>query len=161
MAVELTIATPTDLEEWESPSVSLQEAAERLGLTESEVLLRVFRGSLPSHLDGHGGRRVPLAALDAIREAEATAQAPPELAPLIAQVEALEQQLRDARRRIAALEEGGPAAPPSPDDRLASVLGELRAAQSRIAALESRIESSHPPWLRHWEACCRLLRLTT
>ena len=46
-----------------SPTVTLGEAAEMLGITEAAVLMRIFRRSLPSQVDSHGTRHVPRDAL--------------------------------------------------------------------------------------------------
>ena len=149
MAVEmhLEIAAPDEPEEWES-AVSLQEAAQRLGLTESEVLLRVFRGSLPSVPGDDGGRRVPLAALDALAPAadfersDDVVRIAGELARMTAKIEALDRRLRDAYARIAELESREPPSSPVEDDRLDTIAGELRAARARIGVLESERGSS-------------------
>jgi hypothetical protein len=154
---DLMIEAPSELEDWESPAVSLQEAAGRLGLTESEVLLRVIRGSLPSVLDGTGVRRVPLTALGAEEELPTGSREWPLIS---AHLEALEERLRIAADRICALE-ARESAPPEDDGRLEAMARELSAARARITALESSLEYPRPPWIRHWEACCRWLNLTT
>jgi hypothetical protein len=157
---DLTIAVPSEPAEGELAAVSLREAAERLGLTESEVLLRIFRGSLPSLLDCEGGRRVPLVALEAIEESDRLLQVSTGLA-LTAQIEALDEQVRDVHIRIGALEAREPLSPPPQDGRLEAMAVELDAARARITALESRLAHRPPPWLGYWEACRRWLKLAT
>jgi len=135
--------------EWDAPAVTLREAAQLLGLTEPEVLMRVFRGALPSLVDGDGDRRVPLSALDGPAEAAPAtgdvAALGARVEALAAQVDALGSELREARARIDAAE---------------GLAGELQAARARIAALETSQRQPGPPWLRYWEACCRWLGLT-
>ncbi|MGH2849432.1 MAG: hypothetical protein ACRDLP_02320, partial [Solirubrobacteraceae bacterium] len=69
--------------------------------------------------------------------------------------------LRDANARIVELESREPSPSPAQYDRRETMAGDLRAALARIAALESERGSPPPPWLRHWEACWRWLKLTT
>lgn len=132
------------------PAVSLGEAAEILGLSEAAVLMRVFRGSIPSLVGDDGRRRVPREALDAVSELEQRPYGSDDVALLSAGVEALAAELAQARARIAALESRAPDSPlTSAMEALAAELGEARA---RITALELNQRQLRPEWRRYWEA---------
>ena len=133
------------------PAVSLREAAEILGLSEAAVLMRVFRGSIPSLVGDDGRRRVPRDALDAESELEERPHASDDVALLSSGLEALAAELAQARARIAALESKAQESPPLMGgmEALAAELGEARA---RIAALESNQQRLRPQWRRYWEA---------
>jgi hypothetical protein len=142
---------PSPAVDGDRSTVSLREAAEILGLSEAAVLMRVFRGLIPSLVDDDGSRRVPRQALDAVFELEERPHASDDVALLSSGLEALAAELARAQARIAALESREPDSPPLMGG-LEALADELAQARARITALESSHQQRRPQWRRYWEA---------
>lgn len=130
----------------DTPTVTLGEAADMLGITQAAVLLRVFRRLLPSHVHRDGSRRVPRDALDKSTAVEAPRHLPHDLALLTAALTAYPTEISDVRDRIAALESRWPASPAPPTAELDALAASLANARARIAALESTRRPSRLRW---------------